>query len=259
MDSMRCDEAHGLGALADGELTGPEREDLLNHLRGCATCRGEVEALGRMSRNVKRARLRAPASLRSRIGEALETEERGSEISLIGRQRRIRVAEFRSNWRSGLGQAASLAAACLLTAVLTWSVARTPDADRPASDAFSAHLRGLLQDNQVQIASADRHIVKPWFAGRLAFAPAVKDLTSEGFPLVGGRVDVIDQGRAAALVYRRRLHAITVFVRPGTGSEEPKLTRMKGYSVIAWTKDGLSYVIVSDLNEAELLQLQALL
>lgn len=259
MASMRCEKVHGIGALVDGELAEDERRDLIGHVRGCPACRSEMETLERMSRDVRSTRLQAPASLRGRIERALAAEEHQHVAGSVGTGSRPRLAGLASIGGPRLRQAAMLAAACLLTVLLTFAAIRPTHSDRLASDAFSAHLRGLLQDNPVQIASSDRHVVKPWFAGRIVFAPVIKDLNAEGFPLAGGRVDVIDQERAAALVYHRRQHAITLFIRPGIADEEPRISRIRGYAVITWSKDGMSYLMVSDLNEAELLRLQALL
>jgi anti-sigma factor RsiW len=115
-----------------------------------------------------------------------------------------------------------------------------------------------------QVASSDRHTVKPWFAGRLDFSPAVKDLAAEGFELTGGRLDIVGDRRIAALVYKRRQHIINVFMWPasaGLGLESTGAMRasLRGYNVLTWTSDGLTYWAVSDLNAAELGELQKLL
>ena len=126
-------------------------------------------------------------------------------------------------------------------------------------DVLAAHVRSLLQDNAVQIASLDTHTVKPWFAGRLEFSPVVKDLSTEGFQLVGGRLDYVDRQRVAALVYGRRLHQISVFAWPSGGrSAAAYSAKIDGYNLLGWSKAGMTYWAVSDLNEGELRELQAL-
>ena len=141
---------------------------------------------------------------------------------------------------------------------MTLSSARDAGLER---EVVAAHVRSLLQERSIQIASSDSHTVKPWFAGRVDFAPAVKDLTAQGFPLSGGRLDVIGDHRVAVLVYMRRQHAINVFMWPATGLEDagPKLVVLLGYNVLTWTAGGLGYWAVSDLNAAELKELQKLL
>jgi anti-sigma factor RsiW len=128
-------------------------------------------------------------------------------------------------------------------------------------DIVSAHARSLLQESPVQVASSQSHTVKPWFNGRIEFAPSVKDLTDRGYPLVGGRVDFVGGQRVAALVYKRRLHVINVFIWPSTGDATPgpMPTAVQGYNALAWSAGGLSYWAISDLNARELAELQGLL
>jgi hypothetical protein len=106
-----------------------------------------------------------------------------------------------------------LAASCALSVFLTWSfMTSTGQANRLEQELLTAHFRSLLHDSPIQVASSDAHNVKPWFAGRVDFAPDVKDLTVEGFPLLGGRLDYVGERRVGALVYRRRLHIVNVFM-----------------------------------------------
>jgi len=111
----------------------------------------------------------------------------------------------------------------------------------------ASHVRSLLADHLTDVASADRHSVKPWFAGKLDFAPPVIDLARDGFPLVGGRLDYIDGRVVAALVYRRQNHLINLFIAPGAGTA-PTSTVQDGYQVMRWSSRGLSYASVSDLD-----------
>jgi anti-sigma factor RsiW len=121
------------------------------------------------------------------------------------------------------------------------------------------HLRATLGSHWVDVASSDRHTVKPWLSARLGFSPAVPDLSEQGFELVGGRLDVLDAKPAATLVYRRRQHMISVFVWPGGASIAPEVSERRGYHMIRFAAAGFSYCIVSDLNEAELRDLARLL
>ena len=153
-----------------------------------------------------------------------------------------------------------LAFACALTAVATAVLFSSSERNTLLErEVVSAHVRSLLQDSPFQVASSDTHTVKPWFSGRIDFSPAVKDLTAEGFPLLGGRIDYIGERRVAALVYRRRQHAVNVFLWPSTGTGEPGHDALKGYNLLAWNSGGMTYWAISDLNGEELQQLQALL
>jgi len=122
---------------------------------------------------------------------------------------------------------------------------------------LTAHVRSLVQDRPIQIASSDGHMVKPWFNGRIDFAPMVKDLTFAGFPLAGGRVEIVDGRRIAALVYKRREHVINVFMWPATEpGQAARHFAVKGYNVLTWSAAGAIYWAVSDLNASEMGDLQ---
>jgi anti-sigma factor RsiW len=126
-------------------------------------------------------------------------------------------------------------------------------------DVLAAHVRSLLQDNVVQVASSSTHTVKPWFAGRLEFTPVVKDLSAEGYQLVGGRLDFVGGRRVAALVYKKRLHQINVFVWPSNNEVALKLDTADGYNVVSWSRGGMTFWVISDLNAGELRELPSLL
>jgi anti-sigma factor RsiW len=119
---------------------------------------------------------------------------------------------------------------------------------------IEGHVRSLMAGHLTDVASTDRHTVKPWFAGRLDFSPTVVDLVNDGYALVGGRLDYIDHHAAAALVYKRREHAINVFIWPQADGSASRVTRSdaRGYHVISWTRGGVSVWIVSDLALEEL-------
>jgi anti-sigma factor RsiW len=118
-----------------------------------------------------------------------------------------------------------------------------------------------MAEHLTDVASSDQHTVKPWFSGKLDFSPNVKDLATEGFPLVGGRLDYLHHRPVAALVYRRNKHLINVFVGPAASSSSRKgeFESPRGYSVLNRDIGGLHYCLVSDLNSRELAELANLL
>jgi anti-sigma factor RsiW len=115
-------------------------------------------------------------------------------------------------------------------------------------------IRSLQSGHLVDIMTADRHTVKPWFNGRISFAPPVVDLKTQGFPLVGGRLDVVARENVAVLVFHRRLHTINLFIRPAPNlaSLWPANEDRAGFNLLRWSAGGLEFWAVSDLNATEL-------
>jgi anti-sigma factor RsiW len=249
---MQCRGARELAsAYIDGEAAGESERDVAAHVASCPACTALADDYRRIGEQLAAGYEPAPAHLADKIRARLAAEAAGTA--------RVR---WHPDWQRWARQAAVLLLAAGLSSLVTWhltlSSARDAGLER---EVVAAHVRSLLQESTIQIASSDSHTVKPWFAGRVDFAPAVKDLTAQGFPLSGGRLDVIGDHRVAALVYMRRQHAINVFMWPATGLEDagPKLAVLRGYNVLTWTAGGLGYWAVSDLNAAELKQLQKLL
>jgi len=153
-------------------------------------------------------------------------------------------------------------AACALTAVATWWLLSLAEPEaRLQHDVLAAHMRALLQESPTQVASADTHWIKPWFSGRVDFSPSVTDLSAEGFLLLGARLDYVGDRRVGVLVYRRRQHSIDVFVWPNPGGNHraARVVVRKGYTLVTWTRQGLTYWAISDLDPGELNTLQRLL
>lgn len=125
------------------------------------------------------------------------------------------------------------------------------------AELVDTHVRSLIGDHLIDVKSTDQHTVKPWFAGKTDFAPRVPDLTSAGFPLLGGRIDYVRGHTTATLVYGRRRHTVNVFIWPeATGDAQPAATRYKGYSLLHWDAGGLSYWAVTDAAPADLEELR---
>jgi anti-sigma factor RsiW len=182
---------------------------------------------------------RAPEQLRERVRASLAQAAR---------------EERRISSRRGFVFAAAFAT----VAAVSWNVAllvHSPAADRLPGEIVDAHLRSLAAPGRLyDVASSDRHEVKPWFAGKLPFAPDVIDAQAAGFTLVGGRVDYLEGAPVAAISYRYRLHVVNVFQRPArTPGEEPaRIETRHGFSLVHWTRGGLEFYAVSDLAAGEL-------
>jgi anti-sigma factor RsiW len=232
-----------LHGYVDAELDLIKTIEIERHLHTCERC-----AQTYRNQQALRAALRsgglymtAPAKLQSRIQAAVRQASQD-----VPTPRRIRWP-----W---LSLAAALA--CIL--VLAWGFGRTwfaPAADdRTAQEVLASHVRSLMADHLADVASSDRHTVKPWFNGKLDFSPPVEDLVQQGFPLIGGRLDYIDNHAVAALVYRRQQHIINLFIWPAPqniSAATPTATR-QGYNIVQWTSAGMTYWAVSDLNNDEL-------
>jgi anti-sigma factor RsiW len=259
-----------LSPYLDGELSAEERRAVAAHVQRCRACAAEAADFRRIGHTLaETGREPMPKALALRVRSSLAREaeaEAGPIAPSLGRPALVvsapgRPARARS-LRALMRQAAVIVAACVLSALATWWIVGTVgEASRLEQEVLAAHVRSLLQDSPIQVASSDAHTVKPWFAGRVDFSPDVKDLSAEGFPLLGGRLDYVGGRRVGAVVYRRRLHTINVFMWPSAspGDTAPSLVTRNGYNLLAWRRGGVAYWAVSDLNAGDLRQLQTLL
>ena len=152
----------------------------------------------------------------------------------------------------------ALAAAIIFAAIVAFNF--VPRLQRPGADEFLAtqliasHVRSLMANHLTDVPSSDQHTVKPWLDAKLDFAAPVVDLAAQGFPLLGGRLDYLDNHSVAALVYQRRKHFINLFVWPTTpaDSKPRKMVTRQGYHLLHWVDDDFTYWAVSDVNVEDL-------
>jgi anti-sigma factor RsiW len=234
-----ADQSLLLGALVDGELDAANTALLEAHVARCEGCREELERLQSV-RNLAAAegvRHAAPESLRRRIDLLPELSSRPANTNRL------------PTWLApGLGGA--LAASLLMVALV-----QPPTQSAIDQQIVSSHVRSLQPGHLTDVQTTNQHIVKPWFNGKIDFAPPVPELADQGFPLAGGRLDSIDGRTVAAIVYHRRLHTVNLFVWPakpagGRSSIED------GFALTEWSDGGLRFAAVSDIPAEELGQFE---
>jgi anti-sigma factor RsiW len=158
----------------------------------------------------------------------------------------------------------AVVAACLaLVAAVVFrfapGVSRTSHSDLVAQEVLASHVRSLMASHLTDVPSSDQHTVKPWFDGKLDFSPPVQDLSSKGFPLVGGRLDYLVGRPVAALVYQRQRHFINLFIWPSSNNSREEVMMQQGYNIHHWAESNMTYWTVSDLNNSELEEFVALI
>lgn len=256
---MRCDDARILmhGHL-DGELELGRALELERHLEDCPRCAPEYATLRALRSRVRDGapRYQAPAELEERIRTALARED---SSSITSSARRPATASRTPRWRLGIAAAAGIAAA-MLAAIVLMRTASPPGNDL-VQQVVASHVRSLMASHLLDVASTDQHTVKPWFDGKLDFSPPVTDFSRRGFPLIGGRLDYIDNRAVAALVSQHGKHVINVFMWPDAGAAPTSITAppRQGYNVEQIAIGGMNCYVVSDLNDAELKQFADLL
>ena len=241
-----------LGLYLDGELDVVASLAFEAHAAVCDTCKRELDALGVLRDQMRRDLVRHSADdrLRDRIAAAV-SDAAGQRQDTPPRPF-VRPAAR----RPAIPRWLPLAAAAVLVAVFSGSV--TFYLGRPGPEAqwaggiVAAHERAMLSGHAFDIASSNRHVVKPWFSGKTSIAPIVVDLADLGFPLLGGRLDVLLREPMPVLVYRAGPHVISVFMRPSDGDARPHLTKMDGFSVLRWARQDFAFYAVSDADSAEL-------
>ena len=250
---MSCDITRtALHGYLDGELDATRAAEFERHLEGCRECANTLGTEEALRCSLQRSGLyeRAPVSLRKRIRGDLDAATAPA------------VAPRIPVWRW-----LAVATALLLVAGVSWYSWPRPAKDSSATSPFTAaeiidaHIRSLQPGHLMDVASTDQHTVKPWFNGKLAFVPPVKDFADEGFSLIGARLDVLGGQNVAALVYTRRKHIINVFVlptkEPDTQIHPPGLRQ--GYQWRHWRRQGMEYCAVSDVSDSDIYELAQLI
>jgi anti-sigma factor RsiW len=280
---MNCEEATKLmDGYLDGELDPITSQTIEQHLRECPKCDQAYKIHGSLIHAIGNATpyYKAPAELRERIQSSLRDEiaelprrnvARDTEPLFPRRQPRPRAILWETSWNW-----LALAAAIIFAAIIALTL--VPRLQRPEADQFLAtqliasHVRSLMANHLTDVASSDQHTVKPWLDAKLDFAPPVVDLSSEGFPLVGGRLDYLDNRPVAALVYQRRKHFINLFVWPAetgadtttrsAGNKQRSLTlkaiSRQGYHLLHWLDSEFNYWAISDISAEELQEFEQL-
>lgn len=230
-----------LGGLVDGELDAANTAMVEAHVARCEACREELERLQAV-RNLLQldgVRDRAPESLARRIAAAPELASKAANENRV------------PTWLAP-GVAGALAASLAMVSLMTPATTAAVD-----QELVSSHVRSLQPGHLTDVQTTNQHIVKPWFNGRIDFAPPVPELADKGFPLVGGRLDSIDGKTVPAIVYKRRLHTVNLYVWPAKESGERSFVK-DGFAVREWTRNGLRFAAVSDIPAAELEQFEQL-
>src|SRR6184192_2302413 len=262
---MNCEEATKLmDGYLDGELDPITNQTIEQHLRECQKCDEAYKTHSALIRSIGNATpyYKAPSGLRERIQSSLRDEIAERPMRNVVRDSQVLFRRGQPGLRTILSGTPwswlALAAAIIFAAIITLNL--VPRLPRPGADQLLAtqliagHVRSLMANHLTDVASSDQHTVKPWLDAKLDFAPVVVDLASDGFPLVGGRLDYLDNRPVATLVYQRRKHFINLFVWPAT-SDSAKTTKAithQGYQLLHWTDPDFNYWAVSDVNANDL-------
>ncbi len=241
---MTCPEVRShISAFIDGELDPIVAQEIERHIEECHACLAELNRMQWLAKSLgeKPIPYELPPGLQSRVRKAI-LREAGVGLHRFTRSPRVLVLAL---------------SAFVIVAATWWVTARFYSTSREellTQEILQSHVRSLMPDHLIDVPSADQHTVKPWFDGKVDFSPTVPDLSAEGFVLVGGRLDYVDDRTVAVIVYNRRLHVINLFTWPNSskGEKEFSLETDKGYHLISWHREGMTYFAVSDVSSADL-------
>jgi mycothiol system anti-sigma-R factor len=235
----------------DGELDAIRAAEFERHLEECSDCVSALESQESLRLSLRRAQLyeKAPPQLRQKV------------LAAIGPREPVVIS---SRPGSALAQWLAVAAVLVLLVYSGWrlipGLGEKNNQTTLAAQIVDAHVRSLQPGHLTDVISTDQHTVKPWFDGKLDFSPPVQDFANDGFPLQGGRLDVVGGRSVAALVYARRKHFVSVFIWPTAEKDAaPRSGSQQGYNWINWRRNGMEFYAVTDAAAADLTELQALL
>jgi len=250
---MTCAETTRLHAFIDNEMEQQQRDAMQRHIDSCSECRAELDELLRMRTVLRQsfAAVTAPQPLRDRIQRALHA----AELEPRQASPTKKAWKTRSFWLGAVSGVSAAAATTVLAVVLLTMRMTSPVLD----EMLAAHVQSLRSGQLIAVASTDRHTVKPWFAGRADVSPAVADFATQGYRLLGGRVDNIAGQRAAVSVYQHGRHFINVFSWEARQRIAPNDATRNGYHVACWQTGDLDYCAMSDTGWEELRGLENLL
>ena len=244
---MNCkDTLNWLDAYIDGETDLSQQLEIEQHVKGCSACSARLSERRALVGMVQSASLRAVPS------DALEQRLRHVLTAYASDNASVKLPSFSwREWWNGFLSAAVLATATFLAVP---NIASLFQDNRFSQEIMNDHVRALMTNHLTDIEHSNQHVVKPWFNGRIDFAPSVSDFSEQGFPLAGGRVDYVDHRAVAVLVYHRALHPIQLFTWPtkSTSNTAMKQFTRNGYQLFHWSQRGMTYWVISDLNAREL-------
>jgi anti-sigma factor RsiW len=251
-----CDKVLLVQAELDGELDAGQAAALAAHRAGCSVCQAAAIELAQARALIDDGlHENMPDDVRVRLLARLAAARReqmdGDSAMPTAMYSRSRAdwAAWSRGWRQSVASFGLGAVCAAVLALLVWAPVDASLADQ----VVAGHIRALQPGHLADVASTDQHTVKPWFDGRLDFAPPVKDLAAERFPLEGGRLDYLGGRPVAAMVYRRDRHIIDLFVWPADpGRAAPAVAQVQGYNVVHWTANGMTLWAVSDVEPGQL-------
>lgn len=246
---MDCTEIRSrLHPYLDRELDLEGAVAIERHLASCPACQAIFARQAALQAGIRtHARYHsAPPAMANRIRAMINTQVAGASAARARRWPQL------SQWLQ-LGAAAAAGAVISWTAVIQYAGVSADE--RVAEQVITGHARSIVTAHLVDVPSSDRHTVKPWLSSKLDFSPTVVDLADAGFPLVGGRLDYLDDRPVAVLVYHYRQHVIDLFIWPeqdGRGDAPLKVMSSKGYNVLRWSEGGMALWAISDVEPGEM-------
>lgn len=248
---MNCDLARTtIHGYFDGELDAVRSTEFECHLERCAECQAVLEGIESLHTQLQEGSLYVHASpelhdrIRNQLAQAAGTT-------------RVTPEHSWGRWFL-LPTVGALAAAAAAITIIFFVVQLHTQSSRITAELIDAHVRSLQPGHLMDVESTDRHTVKPWFDGRLDFIPPVFDYSGQGFPLVGGRLDVVNGRNVAALVYSRRKHFINLFVWPYREREFDfdNSGSRQGYNWVSWQSGDMRFCLISDAAASDLRELK---